>query len=340
MVGALGKKVLKVVVFPMIDPVLGAVGDHFASRWEDKNRPYAVRQFTPDNYGAANAAVVGPEQWQGLGAGRALLMVHGTFSRAAGAFCALPRDFVQTLSTRYGGRVFALDHPTLSQDPKQNIEWFLNQVPDGTALDLDIVCHSRGGLVSRMLSERLDRFALGNRRVNVGKVVFVAAPNAGTVLADPKHVGDFIDSYTNILNFFPDTMVLDTLQAILAVVKQIAVGALAGLDGLQSMVPDGDFLTNLNQERTSTARYYALASNFEPSDKGLFDYAKDVLLDKLFAKQNDLVVPTDGVWDKNGGSLFPIAERFVFEADDAVQHNGYFGNAVAREKILGWLASS
>ncbi|HEX5369279.1 MAG TPA: hypothetical protein VFY10_07680, partial [Dehalococcoidia bacterium] len=297
-------------------------------------------QFDPDNYGVIDAPPVGAEQWQSLGAGRALLMVHGTFSRAAGAFCALPRDFVQTLSTRYGGRLFALDHPTLSQDPKQNIEWFLNQVPDGTALDLDIVCHSRGGLVSRMLTEHIDRFALGNRRVNIGKVVFVAAPNAGTVLADPKHVGDFIDSYTNILNFFPDTMVLDTLQAILAVVKQIAVGALAGLDGLQSMVPGGTFLGDLNQARTSKATYYALASNFEPADKGLLDYAKDVLLDKLFAKDNDLIVPTEGVWDQNGGSLFPIAEHFVFTGSDAVQHNGYFGNAVAREKILGWLTPS
>ena len=32
--GAIGKKVLKVLVFPLVDPVLGKVGDHFARKWE------------------------------------------------------------------------------------------------------------------------------------------------------------------------------------------------------------------------------------------------------------------------------------------------------------------
>lgn len=42
LVGLLGKKLLKVIVFPLIDPVLGSISDYFAGRWEAKNRPYGL----------------------------------------------------------------------------------------------------------------------------------------------------------------------------------------------------------------------------------------------------------------------------------------------------------
>src|SRR6478735_8583589 len=48
--GAIGKKVLKVLVFPLVDPILGKVGDHFAKRWEAKNRLNRVRWMNVDGY--------------------------------------------------------------------------------------------------------------------------------------------------------------------------------------------------------------------------------------------------------------------------------------------------
>lgn len=338
LVGAVGKKLLKVLVFPLVDPIIGRVGDYFAARWEAKNRPYRFRTFTPADYASAEGRVLEAADWAKLSTGRSLLMIHGTFSRAHTGFGALPADFVRELHRRYDGRVFAFDHFTLSDDPHQNVEWFFNQVPDSTKLDVDVICHSRGGLVARTLAEREAEFSLGSRDLTVRRVVFVAVPNAGTVLADAKHMGDFIDTYTSLLNFLPDNGVTEVFEAIVTVAKQFAVGALKGLDGLQSMLPAGKFLKGLNTGDKDEKRYFALAANFEPTVPGWKSYAADRLLDKIFEKaDNDLVVPTIGVYDKNGSGFFPIEDRLVFGKDDGVAHTSFFGQPRAQEKMLEWL---
>jgi hypothetical protein len=338
LIGAVGKKFLKVLVFPMFEPGIGAVTDSFAFRWEQKNRPYRLRAFTPDNFAGAEAPEIDADGWKRLGSGRALLMVHGTFSRAHAAFGALPKEFVEALHQQYEGRVFALDHFTLSHDPKQNVDWLLDHLPDGTALDLDIICHSRGGLVSRVMTEKQGEFVMGSRKIKIGKIVFVGSPNAGTILADATHMGDFIDSYTNLLNFLPDNGVTEIMSGVITVAKQVAVGAAKGLPGLQSMRPGGDFGKWLNIGPKGDSRYFALASNFTPREPGLRQLAVDRLMDKIFKAANDLVVPTDGVFSSNGSGCFPIDHKVVFQGTDGIAHTGYFGSRAAREQIREWLS--
>jgi hypothetical protein len=338
LIGAVGKKILKVLVFPILDPLIGKVGSYFAASWEAKKRPYRIRTFTPEDYQHAEAPSVEGGSWSKLSGGRALLMVHGTFSRAHAAFGGLPADYVKAVHQKYDGRVFAFDHFTLSEDPRQNAEWFLRQVPDGIRLELDIICHSRGGLVSRVLAEKQGDLSIPSKKVGITKIVFVAAPNSGTILTDTKYLGDFIDSYTNLLNFFPDTGVTTVLEAVITVAKQLALAAAKGLVGLQAMLPTGDFLKGwLNQGGRDGKGYFALASNFEPTDPGFKSYAKDRLMDAIFKADNDLVVPTAGVYERNGSDLFPIDKNHVFPADAGIPHSGFFADALAREKILGWL---
>jgi hypothetical protein len=324
-------------VFPLLDPLIGRVGEHFAQEWEKVKRPYRVRTFTPDDYALPTAQEIRGVDWESLAAGRALLFVHGTFSRAHSAFGALPRDDVHRLHELYGGRVFALDHFTLSDDPVDNVRWFLERVPQGTTLDVDIVCHSRGGLVSRALAELPDIAPAGSGRVHVHKVVFAAAPNAGTALADTRHMGDLLDSYTNLLNFLPDNGVTDVLEGVVTVAKQLAVGVVAGLPGLRSMVPGGDFLQRLNSGARGDTRYFALAADYEPTVPGWRDFVKDRLMDRVFGAANDLVVPTQGVHDHNGSGYFPIGHPHLFAPTAGVAHSGYFANREAREKIFEWL---
>jgi pimeloyl-ACP methyl ester carboxylesterase len=268
-------------------------------------------------------------------------MIHGTGSQAHTGFASLPRPYLEGLHQAYGGRVFALDHPTISVTPEKNIEWFFSQVPDGSNLDLDIVCHSRGGLVARVLAEKQSEFSLGSRAIRVNKIIFVAAPNAGTILTDANYMSDYLDSYTNLLNFFPDTAVLDTLQAVIAVAKQLAVGAFKGLDGLESMLPTGSFLQWLNVGARTRGgagpRYFALASNYEPTQPGLKLWAQNRLLDDIFKADNDMVVPTAGVYAGNGAASFPIDEHVVFDQSRGVPHSGYFANEDARTQITDWL---
>ena len=339
LVGAVGKKLLKLLVFPLVDPIIGAVSAGFAARWENVHRPYGLRPFAPDGFGAPAAAPLGPDDWPRLGAGRSLLFVHGTFSRAHSAFGGLAPETVAELWRRYEGRVFAFDHPTLSVDPRRNVEWLVERLPDDAALDVDVVCHSRGGLVGRVLAEQQGTLSLGARALRVGSVTFVATPNAGTPLADPAYLGDLVDTYTNLLNFVPDNPVTDVLEGVVTVAKQLAVGALGGLDGLQSMRPDGDFQRWLNAEGPpGETAYYALGADFTPREPGFRAWAKDRLMDAVFEKaENDLVVPTAGVYDANGSGSFPIDERRVFPASAGVSHVSFFQDPAAQEALLDWL---
>ncbi|WP_420456328.1 DUF7379 domain-containing protein [Rubrivirga sp.] len=342
-IGAVGTKLIKRLVFPLVDPLIGAVGERFAERWEDKKRPYGLRPFTPDDYRAPAAAGLDVDDWRRLGEGRSLLFVHGTFSRAHSAFGGLDSGTMATLSERYGGRVFAFDHFTLSHDPDTNVRWLVEHLPDDVSLDVDVVCHSRGGLVSRVLAERQSELSLGARSVDVGTVVFVASPNAGTALAHPDHMGALVDSYTNLLNFVPDNPVTDVLDGVVTVAKMLAVGVLRGLDGLQAMRPDGAFLHDLNRlNGRGDTRYLALGADYRATEPGLAAWVKDRLMGRIFGAENDLVVPTASVYadtDADGMDLVAAADRHVFAADAAVSHTGFFQHPEAQARLLTWLSA-
>jgi pimeloyl-ACP methyl ester carboxylesterase len=346
LLGAIGKKILKVLAFRLVKTVGGEIGDYFVERWETANRPHRFRSFLPASYGEANVPDLVPAEWNALGAGRALLLLHGTASRTDVGFGGLAAETVAALHEHYGGRVFAFDHPTLSRDPRQNVDWFFHNIPDGTRLEVDVLCHSRGGLVARMLAERENEFSLGSRGLNVRRLVFVAVPNAGTILADADYMGDFLDAYTNLLNFLPDNGVSEVFEALVEIGKQAALGTLDGLGGLQSMRPDGPFLAALNAALqagaapSDTKRYFALSSNYEPTEPGFKAWSINRLLDKVFKKaENDLVVPTQGVYDKNGSALFPIPleDRRLFDKADGIAHTRFFGDRRVQDQILTWL---
>ena len=337
--GWFGKKVIRVLSFALDDSI-GVVGDFFASRWERKNRPYVLRRITSETYRENGTGELTAADWQSLGTGRSLLLVHGTFSRAATAFCELPPEFIDELNARYQGRVFAFDHVTLSEDPTDNARFFANSMPPGQVLDVDIVCHSRGGHVARILTELQEDLPLNGKTLAVGQIVFVASPNRGTVLTDPKYMGDFIDAHTNILSALPDNAVTDALEVIVAVAKQMAVGTLKGLEGLQSMNPAGAYVNNyLNKGAPVAAKYRSIAGSFEPTDGKLKPWAKDRLMDHIFKEANDLVVPTLGVYEHNGDPMFPITEDSRLDLNDAdgVHHGSFFGNAKVIEQLGEWL---
>jgi len=337
LLGAIGKKILKVLAFRLVKTVGGEVGDYFVERWETRNRPHRFRSFLPASYGAVGVPDLVPADWSALSGGRALLMIHGTASRTDIGFGGLAEETVGALHERYGGRVFAFDHPTLSRDPRQNVDWFFANVPDGTRLEVDVVCHSRGGLVARMLAEREGEFSLGSRALTIRRLVFVAAPNAGTILADADYLGDFLDTYTNLLNFLPDNGVSEVFEGLIEVGKQAALGTLEGLGGLQSMRPGGPFLAALNRGTRDDKRYFALSSNYEPTVPGWKEWSVNRLLDKIFKAENDLVVPTQGVYDRNGSDFFPIEDRKLFDKSDGIAHTRFFGDRRVQDKILEWL---
>jgi hypothetical protein len=343
LVGLIGQKLIQVVAFPLAEMLVDSVGEYFIGRWERSHRPNQVRLFDPVNRRQMVDSDMADADWEAMAAGRALLYVHGTFSTAQGGFSGIPDPVFDALHERYGGRVFAFNHHSLSMSPEENVAWFLDQIPSDTPLDLDIICHSRGGLVSRTLSGELQGFTGDLSALNVGKVVFVAAPNNGTALADEENIVGLLDRVATLANILPGVPLAEALDAVLAVVKTVAHGVLTGLSGLASMRPNGDFLSRLNQGDVVAAEYFALAAEYEPTNpvlKSLVAGVKDALIDTVFGGQpNDLVVPTVGVYKGKPDANFPIegANLLEFPPERGINHSTFWAEPETGDRFLSWL---
>ncbi|MEO5624645.1 MAG: hypothetical protein ABIQ70_01395 [Dokdonella sp.] len=342
--GAVGRRLLKVLVYPLTDPVAGAVLEFFAQRWEAAKRPYRLRSFTPTNYRNPEAAALASADIAAMAAkGPVLLYVHGTFSTSHGGFGDLPEATVSELHRRYEGRVIAFDHPTLSADPTGNVRWLLSQLPK-VPMKLDIICHSRGGLVSRVLAEAPGSLNADAAHVTVRRIVLGAVPNNGTLLSDPDHMVNMIDRLTTALSMFPASGATEILEGLITLVKILGHAGLKGIEGLQSMLPNGKFLQMLNAKGGQPGEYFAIAANYEPTDRGLralVSGAVDAIVDQVFGNAgNDLVVPTDGVYEKNGNARFPVPLDKLLLLDPAwgVMHTSVFKHPLVSEKLLAWLA--
>lgn len=334
------KQFLKLVVFPLIEPVIGVVANDYAFRWENQHRPYRVRTVTAHDY-RTEGVELDAGDWSELAKGRALLLLHGTFGRTQDAFGALPQSIVDTLYERYQGRIFAFDHHTMSHDPRQNVDALLRLIPDGTHLELDVLCHERGGLVARVLAEQQGALPLERRTISVRKVVFAGTPNAGTRLADKEQLGRLIDTFSTVYcSLIPTPGTAAIATAIVGAVRVLATGGMGGLKGIAAMTPGGDFVKGLNSDSASAdgrPAYFAIVSNFEPTQPGLKLVFANLMADKLFAGANDLIVPTESTYAANGSPYFPIRERLTFAPSDGVAHNQYFAASKAHDKIVEWL---
>ncbi len=359
-----GKKVFRVIAYEPAKNLVDRATKAGIGSWEESKRPYGIRRFDPSNFQAPSTYKPGDPgprmleagQWRELGRGRALLFVHGTFSRSWEAFGGFDGATMQRLHDLYDGRLFAFDHKTLGEDPDENLAWFLEQMPRDLSLDCDIISHSRGGLLARVFAERGAQRSGG--RLRTRRVVMAGAPNSGTVLTRSEHLKSYIDVVTNSLNAFPVPGPQDVLEGILEIAKLITGGVIDGLRGLQSMRPDGPWLRALNQPTGSPEvgrAYFGLGSSFREDCEGFEDLpegfqvlASGKLANAIFGITNDLVVPAEGVFEGNGSDRFPLTEDnilFFGRSGDrggermGIDHSGYFAQPDARRRILEWLSS-
>jgi pimeloyl-ACP methyl ester carboxylesterase len=341
----LGRKILKVLVYRVTDPVLGPITAHFVRNWEEKKRPYQIRSFSPNDYLQKQVPALNLEDWKRLAEGPSLLFVHGTTSTTQTGFASFPRQTLADLYQGYQQRVFAFNHFTLCEGPEENAAWFMDQIPDAVSLEVDVICHSRGGLVARTLAGELNRTTTS--KLAVKRIVFVGVPNNGTALADPDNLVSFVDRYTTILNLAPPgpaSVVADILEGIITAVKIIAHAALNGLAGLTAMNPRSEFLRRLNAARPQRdTLYYAITADFEPKG-ALWEMVKqtivDQVVDRIFKNEkNDLLVPTTGVYKGSLAPGFPIPDERVltFNAYRGVAHSDYFVQPETSTKLKEWL---
>lgn len=309
------KRVLQVVKSP-IDSALLATIRHF----EPAPRVLAWRgAFQP---------LDGFESWRALlppgRDRRVLLYVHGFASSiAAGGGALLVPQFAEHYDA-----ILAYDHPTVGISPLDNARELLAMIPDDLQLSVDLVAHSRGGLVIRSLVELLD----WTPKLRPVRLVTAGSPHAGTRLADPEH-WDRLVSMTMTLGSWLASAGGGAIWGpkLLEFVLKAAAQGIFSLPGLGAMIPGGEFLQRLNAAgalgMNDRVRYAAVTSSFAIDDvaqQGFRQAFMALAVQAFMGEPNDLVVHTASALeiDKSSRTLAPD-QQFKTKVD----HGSYFQNA-------------
>lgn len=288
---------------------------------------------------------------------RILLLIHGTFSSTEGAYSGLGdvngpgRAFLDRALENYDA-VVGFDHHTLSVDPLANAEDLFGRlcasVPPGATVD--ILTHSRGGLVARALVEKV----LPGRQWGgtVDRIVFVGVPNAGTNFAEPDRWPVFVDLYTNLLMaVVPVGAVLAPgLKALGALVKYLVAYSVngGGVPGLAAMEPGGGFLDDLNNHQVGQPEprpaWFAVTSELHVTDEAPGEFPRALALwlaegtvDDLLDGANDLVVDTDSMSAIDRAPSDFLRDSLAFGANPSVHHLNYFRQVEVSSALQSWL---
>ena len=353
-------KVLSVVEYP-VEHLVGELGAKWFADWENNKHPSVVRWF-PAEGNLSVGEPLSPTNWHQLAEGPTLLFIHGIFSSCEAGFAGIGHDDSAwpQLRTRYGNRIIGFDHPTGSVGPAENAKWFLDQIPN-VELDLDIVCHSRGGLVARSIDVQA---AQRGMTVNIRRIVFAATPNGGSQMTVTANWVGLVNRISSVLTLpakvlpAPADAISGVLAGLLEVLKIVGVGVALDLPGLEAMTPGSPFLQSLGQTTNVPPEYFAAAADFEPGPvlANLFDRLDDegrVVDSAIFGHvHNDIAVPTEGVWNpasiKDPNSPAPATPIPGFPIDDPTRklvigpgsvywHCDYFDDPAMRAALLRWL---
>jgi hypothetical protein len=291
-----------------------------------------LRQVAPGSMAPGAPAVPSAE-------GRILLFIHGTFSNcdtlvAELAATASGREFLGwATSGKFYDQVLTFDHPTLSVSPVLNAVQLAREF-DGSRAQIDVVCHSRGGLITRWWLEVLTHPEAPARRA-----VFVGSPLAGTGLAAPAkmlHSLDLIANFAKSLaasvglqagvypmaaSMFHASAGLATivasicafgsrmslLDAAIAMIPGLAAQSRQGANGELLSLREAYSAPKLKVRLAAQANRYAFVmSNFESDDPGwkFWKYFRNVkahIVDSatnfIFDGENDLVVDSRSMCD-------------------------------------------
>lgn len=284
--------------------------------------------------------------------GRILLFVHGTFSNNDRLIEELQATkegaaFLGKALAHYD-QVLTFDHPTLAVSPMLNARK-LALTMGASAAHVDVICHSRGGLVTRWWLEAFDHAPADRRRV-----IFVASPLAGTGLAAPPNLRASINLLANIGRALgaasaavPFLQVATGLFQVLSSVTRFvaktpaidaAVALVPGLRAMSRVGNNAEILSLRQPLALLKGRYFAVQSNFEPEDPGwrFWRYFRDVkgraadlAADVIFDGANDLVVDTSSMTDLAPQLRLPGSQVRDFGKNSTVHHVNYFSQGPA-----------
>ena len=298
---------------------------------------------------------------------RVLLFIHGTFSNCDSVIAQVrlaPHQAGDALLARAAKKydlVLTYDHPTVGVSPVMNafdLAALLRPAP----AELHIVCHSRGGLVTRWF---LEGFATDELR-RQARAVMVATSIGGTSLAAPARITASLDYLANVGRMLSGILKLGGAHPFLGfagVMTQIissavrftsrtpvfdaAVALVPGFQG-QARIGNNAELLRLRSNtgaaiKESGIRYYAVRADFQPEDAGwnfLKYFSKPMQrtanfgADLVFDSANDLVVDCASMDDL--ADTAKIEKVLDFGVTATVHHTNYF----QQERTLKFIADS
>jgi pimeloyl-ACP methyl ester carboxylesterase len=355
--------------FPTLAPnkIIAAVGaiDRRLNKEIDaslRSRLREVRQTPGGTFEFTTGDASGPFS------GRTLLFVHGTFSNAGNMlreFTANSEPGLRFLNRAVRGgkkydRVLFFEHPTLSVSPVINaLE--LGRALAGSSGQIDVIAHSRGGLVVRWWLEAFGS-SLRLAPQNQVRAVMAGSPLHGTSLAAPDKIQHAMSLIANVGTFAEKTMgLLDVANPFLWVAEKL-IEVIVSVTGALSKTPLVDALTALvpglagqsavdNNHEINRLRigptavdpaYYAIMSNFETQNPGWKfwrnfrrDRVADLATSIVFPDKNDLVVDTWSMTDFGVPKLKLAGRPCDFGTSETVWHCNYF----RQEKSINYIAS-
>ncbi|MCP4143156.1 MAG: hypothetical protein GY755_23190 [Chloroflexi bacterium] len=354
--GVIGKKILKVVGWKGVGKAMGRYGPKLIRAWEKKYRPMRIVEwddvFFSDDSPDFDGLIPASKENE-----KTLLFVHGTASRLSAAFHGLDNnlEFKKAIEEQYSGRILGYDHPTLATGIATNIMQFYEKLAPGKHV-FDIICHSRGGPVSRSLRELSeDQLKAGFLRdaergnyeerlvewgkqwhipdgvkVVVDRIIFAGSTNNGTTLAKKGHLKKYVELMLTLANLLPDGVDI-TVDILLTVAKTLVGDMLPVMPGLDDQSPESKMLSELKQ---APSLYDAgLVANFEPG-KTLQAIA-DEILDKIFLNvENDIVVPAKSVSEWQYGNAIKDDMLLYFGKERGAWHSSLFSQEESSGFIL------
>lgn len=317
--GVIVKRVLQVIKSPFEKSLLEAIRKTEGEPWAGVLRD-PVGAFEP---------IQGFEGWRALlppgGERRVLLFIHGFGSSLGGAG---RNEWFGKLGQQYDA-IIGYNHPTIWCDPERNARDLLQMIPDDVRLSVDLIAHSRGGLVARSLVELLEP----QDNFTARRLITNGSPHAGTRLADPERWDRLVSIGMTAASLLASaTGALVWVPKVLELVLKAASQIVFDLPGVGAMTPQGAFIARLNgaaqtgsaiARAQEQARYSAISSRFsifsiaQPAFQQAFStFAAQAFLDT----PNDIVVPTESMSHLDQTGLIPKERQRLASCD----HFSYF----------------
>lgn len=270
---------------------------------------------------------------------KTLLLIHGTFSSTDNSYNGLlkkeydngSKSWLQkTMQTKGYLQIIALDHPTVSDDAKDNIDALL-QILNGFSFEgnpnVDVITTSRGGLVGRYITNCMGT----NKQLPIRKMVNIACANGVGYFDTGRQIARFLSIWKVFLGGSGNP-----LGAAVVGLAQFSAEYFLQLPGCQQMTIGSDRLNNIINSVPSGASKQVViqpiigdwdASLVENEGliKRLAERGLDLLIKSMLGKEHDWVVGTEKQRIAPAGALAPIQVRSM--------HVRYLNSDVCPDKV-------